>query len=222
MECYVKKLKSILILTLVLYCGTQVLAQDSSGNSYLDSLEWKEVIDGRDYTEKSRDGEFDPMIPEFENDVFLMMVKIIGISIIVALLIFLIVRLFISQKNTSTHGTTLSIEEMEQLEDDLDKADLDGALNRAMKTKDYRAAIRILYLILLRDMQAKEWIEFRKDKTDMEYVMEMKGRQEQTPFLRLTRDFEYAWYGDEMLDETRALRTISRFQEFTRWINGNG
>jgi hypothetical protein len=65
----------------------------------------------------------------------------------------------------------------------------------AAKTGNYRLALRHCYRYLLTTLQEKELIRFQMAKTNYQYVYELAGTEYHKSFMKLTRDYEYAWYG---------------------------
>jgi hypothetical protein len=84
--------------------------------------------------------------------------------------------------------------EYENMED-LAATNWEAALQKAIDQKELRLAIRYSYMLLLQLMQEKGQIQYRPDKTNYEYYHELSERY-QSDFRLLTRQYEYAWYGN--------------------------
>lgn len=68
-------------------------------------------------------------------------------------------------------------------------------INAAAKAGNYRLALRHCYRYLLNTMQENGLIQFQVAKTNYQYVYELSGTEHYNTFMKLTRDYEYAWYG---------------------------
>lgn len=79
--------------------------------------------------------------------------------------------------------------------EDLAATNWEAALQTAISNNDTRLAIRYSYMLLLQMMQEKGQIQYRPDKTNYEYYHEL-GERYKPGFRLLTRQYEYAWYGN--------------------------
>lgn len=79
--------------------------------------------------------------------------------------------------------------------EDLAATNWEAALQKAISNNDTRLAIRFSYMLLLQLMQEKGQIQYRPDKTNYEYYNELSDRYK-SGFRLLTRQYEYAWYGN--------------------------
>jgi hypothetical protein len=68
-------------------------------------------------------------------------------------------------------------------------------LDRAIQKKDFRLATRLMFLQLLKDLSNKNIIRYQQDRTNFDYLMQLHGTKYYEDFFRLTRNYEYAWYG---------------------------
>ena len=80
-------------------------------------------------------------------------------------------------------------------EHDLATTDWEALLHNAVHNNDYRLAIRYSYMWMLQLMQQQGLIQYRNDKTNYEYYTELAETAYKQPFKKLSRDYEYAWYG---------------------------
>ncbi|TCJ16563.1 DUF4129 domain-containing protein [Flaviaesturariibacter flavus] len=81
-------------------------------------------------------------------------------------------------------------------EADFFSRDYDADVARALAAGDYRSAIRARYLQLLREMAGRNIIQYRHERPNGVYVSQLLGTNYFNPFFRITRTFEYAWYGE--------------------------
>ena len=80
-------------------------------------------------------------------------------------------------------------------EKDLATTNWETLLHNAARNNDSRLAVRYSYMWMLQIMQQKGLIQYRIDKTNYEYYTELNETGYKQPFKKLSRDYEYAWYG---------------------------
>lgn len=86
-------------------------------------------------------------------------------------------------------------EEEEYAAENLFDIDYDSALKRAVAAQNYRLAIRLMYLQTLKELALRNLIQYRQERTNNDYLMQLFQTVYYKDFFRLTRHFEYAWYG---------------------------
>jgi uncharacterized protein DUF4129 len=80
-------------------------------------------------------------------------------------------------------------------------------IERAIQVEDYRLATRLMFLRLLRNLSNRNLIQYSQGRTNLEYLAQLFSTSYYNDFFRLTRNYEYAWYG--RFDVSReAFRTI--------------
>lgn len=104
-----------------------------------------------------------------------------------------------------------SAREMESGAEDILSSDLEKALAEAEVAKDYRLAVRIRYLQLLKALAEAQLIQYRDDATNMEYLTRLYGKPCYPQFFSLTRHYEYAWYGEAEVTADIYQRLTSDF-----------
>ncbi|RYZ28280.1 MAG: hypothetical protein EOO10_10100 [Chitinophagaceae bacterium] len=83
----------------------------------------------------------------------------------------------------------------EEITDDIFSINYEREIEKAADAKNYRLAIRLWYLKTLKELSDRNIIDYRNEKTDSEYVNSLNGSRYYKDFFRLTRNFEYTWYG---------------------------
>ena len=91
----------------------------------------------------------------------------------------------------------------------------DAEIRRAIDRKDYREAIRLLYLQTLKLLSDDGRIDWQLYKTPTEYIYEVKQEMLRTPFRNLTHGFLRVRYGnfpasESLFEELAALQTQIR------------
>ena len=97
--------------------------------------------------------------------------------------------------------------------------DLDERLQHYLTLGDHRQAVRYLYLRSLRALSARELIRPRLQATNHEYLRQLSGTAQETPFRFLTAAYEKVWYGEFTLGETQFQRLYQHFVDFDKTIS---
>ncbi len=82
----------------------------------------------------------------------------------------------------------------------ISKTELEMKLEAAMDNEDYREGVRIYFTFILKELIRKEWIRWKKEKTNHHYVMEMAGKPSVLSFMECVRIYDLIWYGDYNID----------------------
>jgi hypothetical protein len=84
--------------------------------------------------------------------------------------------------------------------DDIFAISYQKEIDKAVNTGNYRLAVRLLFLQLLRDLSGKNIIQYQQDRTNFDYLMQVSHAPWYPVFFRLTRHYEYVWYGKFEID----------------------
>jgi hypothetical protein len=146
-------------------------------------------------------------------------VRTIAYGILIAFFLFVIYRIIVvnklflfysSKKAAQVHG-----EEALNIDDD----NLDAKIQKAAADKDYRMAVRFMYLKALRLLSDKQWIRFHAEATNHEYVTQMSSRKLGNEFRFLTRVYDYMWYGEFKLTSDQFEIVNNNFRHFYNAVN---
>jgi len=85
---------------------------------------------------------------------------------------------------------------VEEFEEDIHKINFDELITKAIDKKDYKVAVRYLYLKALKILSDEKLIELQINKTNRDYLYEIKKKDLAIFFSQATRSFEFIWYGD--------------------------
>jgi len=102
----------------------------------------------------------------------------------------------------SDKGKTIKTEVLERAPVEIPKSELEKMLENALANSDYRLAIRIYFIFILKELSSKKWISWKKEKTNSAYLSEMSKREEYSLFSDTVTIFELAWYGDYEIKKT--------------------
>jgi hypothetical protein len=99
-------------------------------------------------------------------------------------------------------------EEKEEITEDIFAINYQREIDKAAAAGNYRLAVRLMFLRLLKNMAEKNIIRYQQDKTNFDYLMQLHGTSYYPHFFRITRNYEYSWYGkfDISEDNYRLIR----------------
>jgi hypothetical protein len=103
-------------------------------------------------------------------------------------------------------------------DDDIDQSDYNALLQRAIANGNYRLATRYYYLSLLKKLSHNNYIEYHKDKTNSEYLFELKNKSMRSNFSYLSYIYSYVWYGESSVDEMKFKTIESKYKSFIETI----
>lgn len=122
--------------------------------------------------------------------------------IVLGVLLFLLIRFFLKVNNRNliygekNKGEIIFTDEEHIIKNE----DINALITEAVKQKDYRLAIRYYYLLALKELSENEVIDWQQQKTNADYFNEIKTKTLQTKFGKITRIYDYIWYGEFKVD----------------------
>jgi hypothetical protein len=79
--------------------------------------------------------------------------------------------------------------------DDIFAINYSKEIEKAVSLSNYRFAVRLMFLRLLKRLSEKNIIQYRQGKTNFDYLLQLEPTSYYHDFFRLTRNYEYSWYG---------------------------
>jgi hypothetical protein len=101
-------------------------------------------------------------------------------------------NILLFRKKVKAFGST---DDTEEGGDNIFERDYEKELAEATTAGNFRLAIRLLYLRTLKSLSDNGVIDYRFGRTNQDYVSDMRNHPQYHAFFRLTRHFEYIWYG---------------------------
>ncbi len=144
--------------------------------------------------------------------------------ILIAILLFLLIKFFL---NVNARALTYSkknqaIVTLSEDEHIIKNEDIDQLIQQALKDKNYRLAIRYYYLLLLKSLGHKEYIVWELQKTNDDYINEIKAQDLKEHFSRITRVYDYIWYGGFDLDKASYQIAEATFLKLKKSLDTHG
>ena len=107
-------------------------------------------------------------------------------------------------------------EELSAELDDFSK--YDELILGAENANNFNLATRYLYLKTLKNLSEKEIIFFSPDKTNFDYLNEMRANNYFQEFQSLTRNYEYLWYGKGVIQGEKYQHLKEEFISFNKKV----
>ncbi len=102
--------------------------------------------------------------------------------------------------------------------ENIHEIDFDTEIEKAVAQHNYRLAVRLLYLKCLKQLSDAKLINWQIEKSNAAYLRELTQAGPQQTFGRLTRQFEYVWYGDFPIDGETYGNILNLFQDFKKQL----
>ncbi len=104
------------------------------------------------------------------------------------------------------------------LDENIHEMDFETLIQEALSGKDYRLAVRLLFLYALRMLSDGNYVHWTQGKTNHDYINELKGGDIKTGFTELNFFFEKAWYGNFAITDVMYARVRSTFDSWRRKV----
>lgn len=197
----------MVIILMFFMMGMDSYSQSANNKQLLDEQEWKELTQGQDYIEKSKERESNETIednrlkpePFFKLDEVMQLLAYALLIVILAVLIWFLIsnkiisaQSFLSWKAGTINNPDPKFENPE-IVSDIDE--LQSLLQEALDQNQYQVAVRIRFILLLRLMDEKKLLKFKIDKTNRNYIDELSGSGHHYDFRKVVLIFEKVWYG---------------------------
>lgn len=126
-----------------------------------------------------------------------------GLSTVVAYVLIFIVICFLLYMIFSNIDPDKKIDPKKDSDyiEDIEEVDTEDGYNQALKDGDYRGAIRMHFLKVLQILTRKETIDWQPEKTNRDYIKEIKDTDKKRTFQKMARIYENVWYGNHTIDK---------------------
>ena len=104
----------------------------------------------------------------------------------------------------------------DEITEDIFAINYQKEIDKAAAQGNYRLAIRLMFLRLLKNMSEKSIIRYKQDKTNLDYLLELHPTNYYTHFFRITRNYEYSWYGQFNVSEGAYKIIRNDFDQFDK------
>jgi len=145
---------------------------------------------------------FGKMNPAKANSVTETIIRLLAI-IIIGFILYFVIRyvvgkdgnFFFSKKNKKVNIATGDLAE------NIHEINFPESILQFEKQKDYRSAIRYHFLFILKKLSDKKLIEWNPEKTNRDYLYELKAEKSKEKYQKLSYIFDHVWYGEFEISE---------------------
>lgn len=145
----------------------------------------------------------------------------ISVVLLIGLIAF-IIRMFVKKEAFwffKKSQKSFEIHEVE-IEKNLEKTNFKSLIEKALVDNDHRLAIRYYYLWLLKVLSKNEVIKWDLEKTNSDYLSEIKDGETRNSFQYLSYLYNNIWYGEFAVDLLEFEKARQAFESFLkRWSN---
>ncbi len=185
-----------------------------------DEEKWKEIVGNVNFKEEEPEkkkenekkaGETSAISPTLPwGGPLLRIIAYVVITAVIVALVYLVVRNI--SFDLKIRRTEITGSDLANPVEDIQTIDVETALEKAIKEGDFRLAVRLYYLDLLKKLNETGVIVWKKDKTNRDYLGELFARDYFEDIRKLTFLYERVWYGDHDL-QSKSFDDLSvRFQ----------
>jgi hypothetical protein len=186
----------------------ELYLEENVNGQVFEKEKWESITKSLDYSETPREEEKQPeQRIEYNPDTtaaWSSIMKFVLIALAVGLVIFIIANLMGGEALFSPRNRKIGRKPeitLENLEENLQEAEIDDFLTQAIKEGNYTLAVRLHYLAIIKALSNQGFIKWKKDKTNGEYLRETRASSHFTLFQEATRLFERVWYGNKPIDK---------------------
>jgi len=98
--------------------------------------------------------------------------------------------------------------------------DFNEAIGVQISKQNFRNAIRLLHLKIIKDLETQGIIRFSREKTNREYAREISDSNQKNTFFALAGIYNKVWFGNYNLSKDEFDSLASGFYQFSAEING--
>jgi len=143
-------------------------------------------------------------------------------TLLVIVVLFLgILSWYLLQNNIVSRNRSISAEKISEdiTGENIFDINYQKEIEKAINAGDYRLAIRLMFLRSLKQLSQKRIIEYKQERTNFDYLSQLYSTRYYNDFFRLTRNYEYTWYGkfDVNRDAFGVIKT--EFENFDRKLS---
>lgn len=102
----------------------------------------------------------------------------------------------------------------EELHENIHEINFPESILKFEKSGDFRSAVRYQFLFVLKKLSDKKLIAWNPEKTNKDYVAELKVPHLKDEFFQLSYIFDYVWYGEFSISEESYQKFKTQYQSF--------
>ena len=143
---------------------------------------------------------------------------LLWLAIIAGFATFLIMYLSNSNVGLFRKSSNIAVEEDNVNTDDIFAINYQREIDKAVSMDNYRLAVRLMFLRLLKNLSDNNIIQYKQDSTNFDYLLQLQSTSIYADFFKLTRNYVYSWYGQFEIDKEKFAVIKNDFDRFERKI----
>lgn len=143
------------------------------------------------------------------------LLRFVGI-LIIAIILFVLIRYLMSKDGNflfAKKNRTINITSQD-IEENIHEINFPESIRKFENEKNYRSAIRYHFLFSLKKMADKNLINWNLEKTNRDYLKELKNENMREDFRRIIYIYDYIWYGEFDAQDSDYQNYKSYFNKF--------
>lgn len=152
--------------------------------------------------------------PQASLNFVVLLLKVLA-ALIVIFVIYLIVKALIGKEGhwIFSKEAKQKVVHYSDIEKNIHLLDFEKLIKESIEAGEKRIAIRYYYLWLLKVMAKNHYIEWDIEKTNTDYLYEIKNPAHKEEFTYLSYLYNYIWYGEFEIDETAFIKAENQFKK---------
>lgn len=138
-------------------------------------------------------------------------VAIIFLVAVVTAIIWFLLKEGSGAPDEKTDGPAITLE---NIEENIHETDLERFIREAKEKGDFALAMRLYYLAVIKELSLRKIIKWKRDKTNGEYLRELRSSDYFANFREITNIFERVWYGGGTIDRGGFAVIEPKFRDF--------
>ncbi len=187
---------------LLFAASTLFVHATEAGDQKIDKHNWEKITDGTDYTESYKEFEKTQRTPKERTMPKLRNIKPILWIILVVLIVLLaviIARIVLSrEKNALIKTPKVTIDNLDR---NIHNVDLEMILKNYLAEEKFRQCVRIYFLMFIKKLSSLNLIVWKKNKTNLDYQLELSDHPIQEEYSTLKSIYEHVWFGKAKVEK---------------------
>ncbi len=169
----------------------------------------------RHYKEEVPEQEALPSVSLFDGTI----IRFILWTIALLAVLYLLFQVFAGKQNLFARNKKLQTASQAEEVSNLPALSPIQLAQQAAAAGDYRKAVRYQFLYILQLLAERKKIILLPQKTNEQYLAELKDAEQQQQFSKLILQYEYIWYGHFALNQSQYQTIEDGFRNFTsKWL----
>jgi hypothetical protein len=138
----------------------------------------------------------------------------VALIILVALALFIIFKVLGLDLDIFSRKSKSVEVPYSEVEDNIHEINFNEEIDKAIATGNFRLAVRLFYLRILKQLSDADQINWQPEKTNQTYISEITDASRKHTFKNLTDQFEYVWYGEFAINQQQFDQMKTGFENF--------